>query len=428
MHIGIGIFVGQDAAQDTSDVAVTEAPDTLSAALASTNDLAVSALEGADSVSAVMSPFGLDVSVQGNLSTGLVTMPSWLAMTCATTGRTSQVSASSLITGLGANAARCRSLDGSSKGLSCEAARSNRVRQSNDETVGGGVWTSLLLGPTIAQVAASGPGGETISRVTYSASLRDDRANLFPKSSADGGTDPAGQYCQSVWHKKNSGSSNKILATAYYADAGSQFTPGASWGRFDRTLTDATHAADVWILDLVIPSGDVTDYVYAQAEDGAKYPSSALATTTAAITRAADLLTVAAPSNLAPSGYFDLDLTIAPNYANGEMATDHDLVFFDSNDRLFIQQSTLKIVMRIGGVDVVSSALTWSRETAIRVQAKHLSTGRTLIVSGATTGNGTTTDTAVSAVSLPAAAYLMGNASGPQECADLRSIVVGTPP
>ena len=168
--------------------------------------------------------------------------------------------------------------------------------------------------------------------------------------------------------------------------------------------------------------------VYGYQIEGGSYPSSVIVSTSgSATTRAADVLSVPSPSTIAPAGRFDATLTIAPNYATAEQAGDYDLLFFDSSNRLFLRASDNKIVMRIGGADVVSSALTWSREQALTIRAAHCASGRTLTVSGATSGNGTTTAGAASAMTLPGTAYLLGNASGAEECSDLRAITFNVP-
>ncbi len=199
----------------------------------------------------------------------------------------------------------------------------------------------------------------------------------------------------------------------------------STWKRFDRTCALTGAGNGHWIQRV---SGNHKGlYCYLQTEGG-KYPTSAFPAAAANASRAADVLSVASPSNIAPGGFFDIDLTVAPNYTNAEQAVDHNLIYFDANNRVYVQQSSSKIVLRIGGADVLSSALTWSRETAIRVRAKHTARGRQLVITGATTGNGDTgTQSPSSAISLPATAYLLGISTGAEESSDLRDLFIYRP-
>ncbi len=381
----------------------------------SNEQVAIACTEGDDTLAAVLSPFGIDVSTQGDLSTGLVTLPSWLTIACATTGRTSQVSASAIKGGLGANAARCRSTDGSAKGLNVERAATNLCWQSKD--LSGANWAVSGATPVVTVNVQNAPDGtltaDELDITTGNGLFQDFNTDNVP-------------FVASIWGQLLTGgaASTINLTNPNTGVPSTAMALTAGWLRYSVSIG----ANNPQGLFLQKNSGTkIGVFSFAQMETG-KYPTSAFPAASTNATRAADVLAVPAPANLAPGGYFDLDLTFAPNYSSADMGVDHDLVFFDSNNRVFVQQSTLKIVLRIGGADVLSSALTWSRETAIRVQAKHLSTGRSLTISGASTGNGAASGVAVSTFSLPATAYVLGNASGAEECADLRSLQVNTPP
>ena len=92
-----------------------------------------------------------------SLVTGLTTLPGWMTITCATTGRTSQTSASTIVAGLGANAARARNA-GSGTGLSVENAMTSTARNSNAY----GSWTASSA-PVVTSDAAASPDGTTIA-------------------------------------------------------------------------------------------------------------------------------------------------------------------------------------------------------------------------------------------------------------------------
>lgn len=345
---------------------------------------------------------------------GAFTLPTWLAITCATAGRTSQTSASAIATGFGANAARARSADGTTWGLSVEASRkNNNVDTRLDQA---GVWSRASFG-TGTVVAATGPSGASDAYL-----LTNDGTAGFIVATL---TLPTATMVMSVWELVNAPAPGAAVARVN-ANAGSMLidrgTVDAAFVR--RDISGAVTAGNfnsVLQPRALAAAGSLTLYGY-QIETG-KYPGSVIPTAGAAVTRAADVLSVASPSVIAPGGFFDLTIVVAPNYATAEQAADHDLLFFDTNNRVFIQQSTAKVVLRIGGADVLSSALTWSREQGLTIRAAHKASGRTLTVSGATTGNGTATGGAASAISLPGTAYLLGNASGAEECSDLRSVL-----
>lgn len=230
----------------------------------------------------------------------------------------------------------------------------------------------------------------------------------------------------SIWALNDGTNSTPQFADSAGASQQSTFTPGATWQRFDYTYT----AQGGSVINVAVGRGNTVPagscWVWgAQAEQDAKYPSSYLPTTTATKTRDADVLSIPSPSLVAPGGRFDFDLVFAPNYSSSEQGADHNLLYFGANDRVFLQQSTRKVVLRIGGADVLSNALTWSREQTIRVRARHASSGRYLEISGAASGNGSTNAGAASALTLPGTAYLLGSNTGAEECADLRVVRFG---
>jgi hypothetical protein len=143
--------------------------------------------------------------------------------------------------------------------------------------------------------------------------------------------------------------------------------------------------------------------------------------------RAAD--TLSTTTAIAPSGRLNMTEVVAPNFASGEQGVDSPILWWSSTNQIYLQQSTGKVVVDVGGSPVLTSAaLTWSREQAITV-AVHLtpSGALSLTVSGATTGNGTVNTTGVGTFSTGATSYLLGTSSGAQECADLRSVSFAAP-
>lgn len=355
--------------------------------------------------------------------TGLVTLPAWMAITCATTGRTTQTSASTLVTDLGANAARARNV-GSGWGLSMEMARTNLITYANDgnqwNTNGGGSLTSIN--------SLADPAGGTLASLGGWVAAAGDAVYFPPAVPNQLAINQAG--ISTLWALPvtgtqfdifdiNSGAYTKTVATT------------SGWGR-QEIACPSVHAGTTRFCagnKLGGAGGTSSQRLYGvQVEGSVSYPSSLIVSAGSATARAADVLAVGAPARLAPGGFFDLDMTVAPNYTQAEQAADHNLVYFDANNRVYVKQSNSTVVLRIGGVDLASSALTWSREAAIRIQAQHRAGGRRLIVTGATTGNGDSAiQSASAAITLPATGYLMGSNTGAEECADLRDLLVYRP-
>ncbi len=202
--------------------------------------------------------------------------------------------------------------------------------------------------------------------------------------------------------------------------------PSTAWSRISATCA-TTGATSQIFCGYSVAAGEVFVAYGGQSEDGL-YPGPYIPTTTIAVAAAADVLSVPDPTLIAPGGFYDVMMTVAPSYAQNEFGTDHDLLYFGANDRVYLQQSSGKIVMKTTGQsDVLSLALTWSREQSLTIRMMSRLTQRQIIVSGATTGNGATSGTAASAFTLPATAYLLGSNSGAEECANLLSVAVYRP-
>ncbi len=349
-------------------------------------------------------------AVSGPNGSGLLTLPPFLTLTCATTGRTAQTSASTVRTGFGANAARARSVDGSTWGLSLASAATNVEANSN------------------ALLAAGGSAVRTVNGATSP----DGTVNALIAALASGGTStvfdntsyPTGVVNVSAWAKYVSGTAIFAFRAPNVAGSSNQDSsnqvPTGTWTRIDWAPTVATGGSSNYLIRND-NSHALTMNLYGMQVTAGAYPKPIIPTSAGTASNAADVLSSAA-SAVAPGGYFDTLMTLAPNYAQNEFAADHDLFFLDSNNRTFLRQSDKKIVQRIGGVDLVSAALTFARDTALTVRTSHRLAGRTLTVNGTAT-----TTTAAAAISLPGTAYWLGNASGPQECADLRSLAVYRP-
>lgn len=382
-------------------------------------------------------------------STGLVTLPSWLTVACATTGRTTMVGAASLVKGLGANAARARNV-GAGWGLSIESARKNWLKQS--ETFGA-TWSPLGGGSVSADGATAPDGTSTMDGAVdvngvsnYYGFLQD--PTTYPVN--------ASTVCTSVWARSGSKSIIHLFMRASgnyssYFDlgAGQIGTVGSSVLARSISGTGGLYRCSVaYPENTSFPNrqfraaavdngaqytgtGAVALWFWGAQQENGIYPSSYIPNTTGQTARAADVLTVGTPSNIAPGGYYDVDLTIAPNYAQGETSADHPWLYFGAGSQLYYKQSDQKLYLQVPGAsDIASGSLTFSRETAIRVRATHRADGRRLRVW--TDSNGTIVydsgvQVAANALSLGSSVGVLGDTSTSAECADLRSITVYRP-
>jgi hypothetical protein len=335
----------------------------------------------------------------GGVFTGL---PAWLSIACASTGRSVQQGPAAVVGGLGANAFRAYSVDGSAFYLLAEGARSN---QSDTDLSG---WSAF---GTCTVSGGTDPTGAT-SNVTVTST---GGAQPFIGKAM---TISAGKICASAWTKNAAVGQPGTINTniADIANSGAIALPGSDAAYVRREVAGTTAGGSKF--SVIQPrtgagqSGDVLVYGY-QIEAGL-YPGSVIA---AAASRAADVLSGPA-SLLCPGGYFHLRGKFAPIYAAAEQSVDQNLFFLDSNNRLFLRQSDNKLVLRIGGADLASAALGQSRNQEISVEAVHSARlGRRLIV-----GSASTTGSIASAISLPATAYLQGGSSGAEEASGLGAI------
>ena len=347
-------------------------------------------------------------------SGGVFTVPpSWLSISCATTGRTVQTSASTIVSGIGANAWRARNV-GSGLGLSVESARENTDPYG---VTGAASWT---LGGATA-VNATGPDGSTNTAATVTWTTG---TSVLGYAAGLGSGAP---YIASFWEIDTGGTRTIGFLDQFTGTPTTVISTAITWGRYQLSWGSAAPADLAWGTWAGAPNPNGQGTVWgAQIETG-RYPSSVIPTAGTAASRAADVLSTT--SAIAPSGRLNMTAVVAPNFASGEQGVDSPILWWNSTNQIFLQQSTGKIVIELGGVAaLVSAALTWSREQAITVAAHLAPSGAlSLTVSGATTGNGTTNATGVGTFSTGATSYLLGTSSGAQECADLRSVSFAAP-
>ncbi len=353
---------------------------------------------------------------------GTLILPGWLTITCPTLQRSAQDSASTVVTGFGANTARAFSRDGVSFGLLIEPGATNDISEQNFN--GAGAWTDV---GTPVLTTATSPDGDV-----ESVELEDDDAGVIEaKTRAITGL-ATGRYTVSAW-SQYLGAAGTIGARVPLL---SGITPtldvtvnGADADWTYRSDSDTLTVITSPLVEFIPRDTAVADVGSArmwgmQGEQRA-YPTSFQGADNATFTRAADVLS-AASDVIAPAGLFDIVLRYRPHYSETEITSggEHNLIFFDANNRLFFRESSATFVLELDGVELASAAVTFARHDELTITAKHTLLGRTLIVAGATTGNGTTEAAAVDPMTeIPMVAYVLGGPTGAEEGADLTAMI-----
>jgi Tc toxin complex TcA C-terminal TcB-binding domain/ABC toxin N-terminal region/Neuraminidase-like domain/Concanavalin A-like lectin/glucanases superfamily len=372
-----------------------------------------------------MTPYVRFDARQAPVADGVFELPGWLRIACPTAERSVQTSPTTVQTGLGADAARAISRDSSTWGLLVEPGATNLVDEQDLSN-----WTDVNT-PTLT--AATTPNGQAANvELADDDGASDERKNLTAAGTFAANT----AYSLGVWMQKTDNPGNisafqVLRAGAFYPGFGINLTTiDADWThRVDTATNDGTGGTAAFRAVPISPGAEEgTCRFWGAMVEQRSYLTSFIGADNATFTRAQDTLFAdVASMGVATDGYFDVELAYAPLYAQDEAGDDHDLLFVDSNNRVYFDESAATIVARIGGVDVTSAALTFSRHQEVTVTVSHQASGVVLTIAGATTGNGTTTGTAQAALSpAPSQVYVLGNASGAQEGAELRALQWGT--
>jgi hypothetical protein len=361
-------------------------------------------------------------------------LSSWLVFESPSPDKTSQTSPATLKTGFGMNAPRARNVTGKPTdwGLSIESERINEVKYS-DSWSEAPEWAQLPSPSTmaIAPVQPDPAGGMTATLFTSTGN------QASPYFVATG-------RAVSGWFRGNGspgdpgvpGGPTSYAHFRHVDAAGAAFREvnSATWTRYSFTnIMDSTDAVTLETRDRPTGSGSITTpteiFAYgAQIERGAAYPSSYIRNTDNQMTRKAEKLWSPVAKALLQGGFFRIELRFAPNYASGEQAGDHDLLFFkDENNRVYLRAADNAVVMRIGSQVMASGSLEWSREQQLSIVVVNSPAERSVSVTGATNGNGITNETTGAPVPLAAELYILSNVTGAQECADLRYISLAPP-
>lgn len=367
---------------------------------------------------ALLRSFNAATSV--NPSTALITLPAYLAISSTGVPRTVQTSAETIKSSIGTNASRARNVGGG-WALSVDAALAGNymLRSSEFDNV---AWAKEA-GTTVTANQVVGPEG------LLSADLIDFTATAVGSGIYQNNVALASVpfATRSVWLRSVAGSVTVDLNNASDTQANATYVLSTTWQRCEHVGPALAGGAGLWIRK---NAGNQIYASYAQAEIGA-YPSGAMLSVGSANAHGADILSVPVPANVAPGGFFDQRFVFAPHYASTESEAEHDIFFLGAGNRGYFSNADRKVYFHFGGLaDLSSGALTFAREVVLDVRLTYRASHRRLSVRNAATG-ATLYDSgpqaAGSAISLPATAYLMGNASGSQECASLFAHAVYAP-
>jgi len=346
-------------------------------------------------------------------NTGAYELPSWLVFESPSENKTVQTGPDRVRTGFGANAPRARSVDATTWGLAVEGERTNRINSARVAAPG---WEAISGTLT----AAPGPDGEELAGLVEDTSNTQSAAAIEQFTAA-----PGEDVTISAWVM--TGDSQATLeCNSCQAPQSVVIDPMLAWHRESLTTTEAPGGTPLVRLRPAGPMANLegsASFDFVNLETG-RYPSSAILTTTSGTpeTRQAEKLYAPAASDLAPGGFFNVTLRIAPHYASGEQAVDHDILFFDVQNRLYVRAADSAVVLQAEGMDVAETEpLTWARDEELTIEVTNTESGRTLrVVAGANESAAESMDPGSFPVT--GAIHLLGSDTGAQEGADLRAI------
>jgi hypothetical protein len=347
---------------------------------------------------------------------GVISLPAWLTITCATEDRTARIGTSAVRSDLGADAARAARLDDEEGwALLVEPATTNLITSHDLRS-----WSLSSADGEI--VVSTAPDGST-AYLELSDMSEGQAADLALTMSPGVQT---GWRTTSLW---------LWLLAPTPTQGGAQMLVSGQTPSVDIVVTaldddwtfraesaEVTVAGDpsfvqLWSRNEPVDTGAAR--FWGMQIEGRRYPTSFIAES-----RAADVLSIADPTVVTRGDhYFDVTIVYAPGYAHDETAGDHDLIFIDANHRLFFRASDQRIVLRLGGIDLVSEPLEFDRDVELTIRAAHLPSWCQLEVAGAADGNGWTG--APPRAPMPALndpIYVLGDDTGTQEAARLRRL------
>lgn len=289
--------------------------------------------------------------------------------------------------------------DGIATSLLMEKSATNYQGQSRAlETTAGGYWTASASASHSADANAGPDGSVTATRVLASTTSLLSNYGLAPG--------PAGQVVASMWARARTGT--QVSQFLVWGASGTAITAvrqtlTTTFARVKATRVAVTSSGDLPFdgRDRSADGGGAavtTDlYVDLHQLEAGPYATSVIRTTAGTGTRGADTLSYATgayPDTFRTTGVV---VVFAPDASSAEIVTaneDWRLVQIGANDYLRIRKSGANCVVDLvcGGVVVATSgAITFPAYQQLTITAKP--SAGSLVVAGASTGNGTYTGT-----------------------------------
>lgn len=351
------------------------------------------------------------IAVEPDPASGAYALPPWLRLESPSSDKTVQTGPHTVRTGFGPDAARARSVDGVRWGLCVEAARRNRI---SDARLSGAGWSMADMG--MIEVAVGPDGTDGAGLVT------DSDPALAARALGAFEAEPGAPTTVSAW--VSSGGTQAVIDAQPLVDSpAAVIPPGTEWTRV--SLTDEEDVMGSTVVRLFPANAAPEDtgsaiFDLVSVETG-RYPSSVILSSGGSALRAPERLVVVSPAEMIPGGWFRARMTIAPHYASGEEASDHDLLFVDAQNRLFVSEDDSALVLLSQGQEVLrTGALAWARDEALEIEISIAPSGAELVVRGDSIGTFSVRGTA--AAWPTGALILLGDILGSQEGADLRAV------
>ncbi|WP_437777603.1 phage head spike fiber domain-containing protein [Sorangium sp. So ce1097] len=359
---------------------------------------------------------------------GIYELPGWLTLESPTADRTVQVGEGALVSGIPADVPRARrTVDGGPWGLSLEGARENRIPLS---TPGQRPWR-VIYDASLA--AARGPDGAVSAGRVSDGDAESAAAAYVPVDRSEGATSTISGWVGDVDGEEGDFAWIRAFAFDDAAQGGARTkvpAPAPAWRRIDFTGVETARAGQIWVYPAAGEAArrSAASFAFMNLES-ARYPSSAIPTAGTARRREADVLYANNAEWLIWKGWVKAVIELAPNYASGEQLADHDLLYIDPGNRVFLRASDGALVMTATGArgvaTVATEGLSWEREQALLVEISSSSAGLSLRVTPDGEQEISVDDpAAVGAISIPASGriHILGDPGGSQECADLRRV------
>ncbi|WP_433929683.1 hypothetical protein AB3662_38460 [Sorangium cellulosum] len=359
---------------------------------------------------------------------GIYELPRWLTLESPTPEKTVQIGESAIVSGIPADVPRARRTgEDRPWGLSLEGARENRIPLS---TPGQRPWR-VIYDASLAE--ARGPDGEMSAGRVSDEDTEQASAAYVPVDRSDGSTSTISGWVGDIDGEKGDFAWIRAFAfdDAAQADARTKvLAPARAWRRIDFTGVETDRAGQIWLYPAAgeAPRLSAASFAFLNLES-ARYPSSAIPTTGNARRREADVLYANNAEWLIWKGWFKALIELAPNYASGEQLADHDLLYIDPGNRVFLRASDGALVMTAtgarGAATLATEGLSWEREQAFLVELSSSPAGLSLQVTlDGEQEISVDAPAAVGAISVPESGriHILGDPGGSQECADLRRV------